>query len=124
MGYKAFLSMVTTMTVISGLAFLTVLFSLAPEKGFLSQFAFFASLFLFSAGLLTLVGFYGRRVIFGNEILYANVKVAFRQAIFLSLYLICILGLNSYKLLAFWDAILLFFCIILLEFYFKTRKIS
>lgn len=121
MGYKGFLSGIIAGTVVSGIALFVVIMNLSPEQGLLSLSAFFTSIFVLLIGLLTITGFYGRKIIFGNEVLYSNIKVAFRQAFLLSFFITILLVLNSYQILVLWDAILLFFSIMLLEFYFRTK---
>lgn len=122
MGYKTYLSGIVFGTALSGAAFLLVAASLDPAKGFLSLAAFLVSLFFLLFGLATLVGFYGRRMIFGNEVLYANVGLASRQGFLIAMYIDIILLLKAYDILIWWDALLLFFSIILVELFFRSKE--
>lgn len=122
MGYKTYLSGIVFGTALSGVAFLLVAFSLDPAKGFLSLTAFLGSLFFLMFGLATLAGFYGRRMIFGNEVLYANVGLASRQGFLIALYIDIILLLKAYGIMVWWDAALLFLSFILVELFFRSKE--
>ncbi|PIZ00798.1 hypothetical protein COY62_01080 [bacterium (Candidatus Howlettbacteria) CG_4_10_14_0_8_um_filter_40_9] len=122
MGYKTYLSGIVFGTVLSGAAFLLVTASLDPSKGFLSLAAFLGSLFFLMFGLATLAGFYGRRIIFGNEVLYANVGLASRQGFLIAMYIDIILLLKAYDILIWWDAALLFLSFILVELFFRSKE--
>jgi len=123
MGYKGFLSVITTVTLLSFLALFFVVTGLSPEKGALSVTVFFLTLFMTLAGVLTIAFFYGKRIFLKDEVFFSNVKVAFRQAFLLSIFITIVLVLKAYKIFFFWDTILLFFSIMLLEFYFRSRNI-
>ena len=121
MGYKTYLSGVYLGTILAGAALTLVVLNLNPDKGFWGIVAFLGSLLFLLFGIFTLLGFYGRRIIFGNEILYANVGIAARQGFLLAAYADIILILKAYELLVWWDALLLFFSIILMELYFRAK---
>lgn len=122
MGYRTYLSGIIFGTILAGAALVLVLLNLDPGKGFWSITAFLGSLLFLLFGIFTLLGFYGRRMIFGNEILYANVGIAARQGFLLAAYVDIILVLKAYGLLVWWDALLLFFSIVLMELYFRAKE--
>ena len=94
-----------------------------PETtGVIGLTAFYVSLFFALIGTLTLAGFYLRVWFSKNEILFAHVGPAFRQAIFLSLVLVGSLVLQSFRLLTWWDGALFIASVALLEFYFISRQ--
>jgi len=99
-----------------------ILYYVDPQTtGFVGVAAFYVSLFFALIGLLTLVGFYMRVWFSKNEILFAHIGPAFRQAILLSLILTGSLFLQSFRLLTWWDAALFIASVALLEFYFLSR---
>src|SRR3990172_11513254 len=122
MGYKTYLSGIYLGTMLAGVVFVLVVLNLDPDKGVWSIAAFLGCVFFLTFGLFTLLGFYGRKFIFGNEILYANVGIAARQGFLLAAYTDIILILKAYELLVWWDALLLFFSIILMELYFRAKE--
>jgi len=100
-----------------------ILYYVDPSStGVVGLSAFYVSLFFALIGLLTLVGFYMRVWFSKNEILFAHVGPAFRQAILLSLVLVGSLLLQSFRLLTWWDGGLFIASVALLEFYFLSRK--
>ena len=121
MGYKTYLSGIFFGTLCSMAAFVLVLLTLNPEKGLFSLIAFFASLFFLIFGLASLGGFYGRKLIFGNEILYANVGIAARQGLFVAGFIVANLVLKAYDILVWWDTVLLLASFILMELFFRAR---
>lgn len=121
MGYKNYLSGIKLGTILSGAAFLVVILSLDPGKGPMSLAAFLLSFSFLVFGISSLAGFYLRKIIFGNEILYANVGLASRQGFFIALYADIILFLRAYELLVWWDALLLLLSFILVELYFRAK---
>ena len=92
-----------------------------PEMGSLTYGSMFISLFLLLICILTIVGFYGRRRISNNEVLYQNLKNAFRQATLGALYITVLLILRAAALLSWWDAALLLISIISFDMFFKGR---
>ena len=98
-----------------------ILYYVDPSStGVVGLSAFYVSLFFALIGLLTLVGFYMRVWFSKNEILFAHVGPAFRQAILLSLVLVGSLLLQSFRLLTWWDGGLFIASVALLEFYFLS----
>lgn len=115
---------------INGMALGVVFFSLviavvvnfmSPEMGAISYGSFFISFFLLLLCLFTIVGFYGRRRISNNEVLYRNLKTAFRQGTFIALYFTVLLILRAAELLNWWDAVLLAISMISLDMFFKEK---
>jgi len=110
-------------TIVCWLAFGLILFYINPyNSGPLGLTAFYVSLFFASVGTLTLIGFYLRVWFSKNEVLFAHVNPSFRQAILLSIILVGSLVLQGFGLLTWWDGALFVLAIVLLEFYFISRK--
>jgi hypothetical protein len=109
-------------TIFCWAAFFLILIYIDPDQAsFIGFLSFYISLFFAIVGTLTLIGFYLRVWFSRNEVLFAHVAPAFRQAILLSLILVVSLVLQSFRLLTWWDGALLVGSVVLLEFYFMTR---
>ncbi len=93
----------------------------SPEMGALSYGTFFISLFLLLICLATIIGFYGRRRLSNNEVLYKNLKSAFRQGTLVALYITVLLILRAAALLNWWDAALLAVSVISFDMFFKGK---
>lgn len=103
-------------------AWVVVLIYIDPEKsGFIGFLSFYISLFFALVGTLSLAGFYLRRWLSRNEILFAHITPSFRQGVLLSVCFIGCLILQSFRILTWWDGILFVTAIALLEFYFMSR---
>jgi len=105
-------------------AWILVLRQIDPDKaGFLGQALFYASTFLFFAGLLILFFTWMRRKIGGSdESALVCIGISFRQGILMSLLLVGLLILQQYRILVWWDGALLVAGIFLVELYFLTRR--
>ncbi len=93
----------------------------SPEMGALSYGSLFITVFLLLVCLATIIGFYGRRRMSNNEVLYKNLKNAFRQGTLVALYLTVLLILRAADLLNWWDAALLLISIISFDMFFKGQ---
>lgn len=123
MTLKKYLLGMMLSTVFCWISWGMILVYVDPETtGVIGLTAFYVSLFFALIGTLTLAGFYLRVWFSKNEILFAHVGPAFRQAIFLSLVLVGSLVLQSFRLLTWWDGALFIASVALLEFYFISRQ--
>ena len=93
----------------------------SPESGALAYGSFFITLFLLLICLLTILGFYGRRRMSNNEVLYQNLKNAFRQGTLIALYVTVLLILRAAGLLNWWDGALLAVSVISFDMFFKGK---
>lgn len=93
----------------------------SPEMGAISYGSFFISFFLLLICLATILGFYTRRRISNNEVLYKNLKNAFRQGTLVALYFTVLLILRAAALLNWWDAALLAVSVISFDMFFKGK---
>ena len=115
---------------INGMAFgvfalsliLVLLFNFtSPEMGAVSYGSFFIAFFLLLICLATIIGFYVRRRASNNEVLYQNLKNAFRQGTLVALYFTVLLILRAADLLNWWDAALLLVSVISFDMFFKGK---
>ncbi len=122
MTLRSYLFLIFMATVLCWGAFLLALFNTNPEDaGVMALVSFFGSLFFALMGTLTLIGFYLRVYFSKNEVIYANMGIAFRQAVLFSICVIGLLILQALRLLNWWDGILFCLAILSLELYFRSR---
>ena len=123
MKLQSYLLGIIISSVICWVAFALTIFYINPENTkVLALSSFFVSLFFALAGTFTVIGFYIRTFLSHNELYYANINTSFRQGFLLSFGVIGILALQLLNLLNWWDAGLFIAILILVEFYFLTKK--
>lgn len=104
-----------------GFTLALVVIFISPERGYFAFSSFFLSFFLFLVCLFTVLGFYGRRSISNNEVLYLNLKAAFRQGTIFALYCTFLLIMKAADILNFWNGILMGASVIFLDMFFKEK---
>ncbi|MCL5795506.1 MAG: hypothetical protein M1338_04050 [Patescibacteria group bacterium] len=123
MPLKKHLFAIFTSTLLSLGIWLAILFNTDPNStDLITRCSFFASLFVFVAGLYTFIGFYLRVYFSNREIIYSNFPIALRQSILLSLVIVGLLVFQALRVLTVWVAVIYILAIILIEFYFKSKK--
>jgi len=124
MTLKSYLWGIRIGTVLSFAAWVMVILYINPEKsGVAGQALFYASTFLFFAGVLILFFTWMRRKARDDdEIAFTYLGTSFRQGILMALLLIGLLVLQQYRLLIWWDGALVIVGVFLMELYFLTRK--
>ena len=125
MTLKLYLWGIRLSVVITLAALILVLRQIDPEKsGIIGQLFFYVSIFLFSAALLILFFTWLRRKIGEDdeESAAAYLGMGFRQGVLMSLLVVGLLILQQYRVLVWWDGLLLAAGIFLIELYFLTRK--
>ena len=85
---------------------------------------FYLALFLSLVGSLTLLGFTWRYFRRQDEVLFRQISVSFRQAVWLSVIVIISLFLQVNGLLTWWNLLLLILTLSLLEFLALTGRRS
>ncbi|RJO60938.1 hypothetical protein C4544_04180 [candidate division WS5 bacterium] len=93
----------------------------SPEMGAVSYGPFFIVLFLLLVCMTTIAGFYIRRKASRNEVVFKNLKSAFRQGTIIALYLTVLLILRAANLLNWWDGALLLVSVIAFDMFFKEK---
>jgi 4-hydroxybenzoate polyprenyltransferase len=63
-----------------------------------------------------------RKKLLGKEMMVINVGLSFRQGILLAFFCLIILVLQSYRILIWWDALLVLGGVFLMELYFLSKK--
>ena len=103
-------------TVVALLAFLVVVFSVDPDaSGPLGSVLFLVSLFAALAGMMSLTLVFLMRKILGDVTAARALGGSFRQGALIAGYVVGILGLGRFQLLAWWTAALLFVFVLLVE---------
>lgn len=110
-------------TFLSLTAFVFVIHFVDPEStGLASKFLFYLSLFFASSGIFNLILLRLRRKSLNAESAFSSISLSFRQGILLALFMVILLILQSFRMLIWWDALLVFGGIFLIELYFVSRK--
>lgn len=123
MPLSRYLLIMASATLFCWLAWFLTLFNINPlEAGFLSFFAFYASLFLALCGTFAVAGFVLRAWIFKqDEPHFRHVSKTFRHGLLFSALIILALLLQSQRLLRWWSIILLVLLFTFLEIVFITK---
>lgn len=104
-------------------AFLIVIFSVDPFKTTSLGFVlFYLSLFLSTAGSLSILGFIMRYIFNKNQFINHQVITSFRQGVLLGLLIAVALYLQSNGLIAWWNLLLLVILLVCVEIYFVWHK--
>ncbi len=100
---------------------LTIVNTNPEQGGQVALLSFYISLYVALVSTLALAGYAVRRHLGNNELRYANLQTAFRQAFIGSALLVALLALQSVRLLAWWDILLLVVVALLLELYVRSN---
>jgi len=118
--YLAFLGIGTGL---SWFSWLLVLFRVSPDQvGGWGVLLFFLSLFMALWGTFSLVGMVIRFLLLKREIIYYQVVNSYRQGVFASCILVVMLALQSFRILRWWNALLLIIGISVVEYYFLSKQ--
>jgi hypothetical protein len=99
-----------------------VIFYLDPEKsGFVGHALFYATLFLSLAAFFILFLTWIRRKIGDEDSSFVYLGMGFRQGALLSVLAVILLALQSFRILTWWDGLMVVAAIFLVELYFLTR---
>ncbi len=99
-----------------------VLFYIDPTKGGISvKFAFYFTLFLFLSGVFILMLSWIKRKVGKEEAVFSDLGISFREGMLLALLAIALLVLQSFRMLVWWDGLLVLAGIFLIELYFLTK---
>jgi len=123
MNLQKFIIFMIVGSLLSLVGFLMVLFFINPnESGAFIFLLFYLSLGLFTLGIFTVFGFFVRKFTTKKEMVFNQVMISFRQALWISIVLIVSLYLQSRGLLNWINEILLILALGLIEFFFINAK--
>jgi len=122
MTLKSYIWGMRIVTLFSIIALGLVINYVDPEAaGIIGKALFYLILFFALGGLFNLLLLWFRRKITHSENAYAQVGLSFRQGLLLSSLAVGMLLMQSFRVLVWWDGLLLLAGIFLIEFYFLSR---
>ena len=111
------------MTLISVAALAFVVFYVDPDvSGVFGKVIFYLVLFFSASGILNLFLIYFRQKLMGGDMALSTIGLSFRQSILLSFLILGLMILQSFRMLVWWDGLLLAGGIFLIELYFLSRN--
>jgi len=104
--------------------FSLVITHLDPEEitGALPFIAFYSTLFIAVTATASILSFYARILIYRNRVYYNNINTSIREGFLVALLICIFLSLQYYRVLTWWDGVLLVVAMILLEIFLLSRK--
>ena len=104
-------------------AFFIVLFSVDPfTTTILGFILFYFSLFFALVGVLSLVGFLTRYFFNKHQFITQQITVSFRQSVWFALLVVISLYLQSHKLIAWWNLLILILILAMVEYTFIIKN--
>ena len=124
MGFIAYLSGLSIAAIMCWAAFGMAILSVNPYKAdFISIASFFISLFFAIAATLTAIIFFFRGRKENDDSLARKLGVSFRHSSLIALAACGLLVLQAFRILTWWDGVLLVIAILLIEMYFRSRAV-
>jgi len=124
LSHKKYILIIGLNTLLSWVAFVTVILKFNPYESVSLALAFFyVSLFIALSGTFTLLGYFFRLWLYRNEVFYLHINISLRQGVILSLIAVCCLVLLMLNVLTWWSGGLLITAASLLEFYFTSQEV-
>lgn len=98
-----------------------VMFINPQESGIFGQAVFYLSLLFALSGIFILSLTWLRRITSGEETPFIYIGMSFRQGILLAVIAVILLALQSFRVLTWWDGLLVVAAVFLAELYFLSR---
>lgn len=122
MSLKAYIWGIRILTLLSFGAFGFVIRFVDPDAaGLMGKVLFYLSVFFFLSGFFNLLLMRLRKKHVNAENAFSNIGLSFRQGILLAFFSVGLLILQSFRVLIWWDGLLLMFGIFIIELYFISR---
>lgn len=115
MSLQVYLWGIRLFTLLSFSAWLGIVVAVDPETGLMAEMLFFISCFAFLLGVMTLIITALYRRALGVGVIH-HLGGAFRQSFLLTLFIMGIVFFQKERLLNWWDTLLLFAAVLLIEF--------
>lgn len=123
MSLKKYLILMGISTIFCWLAWIFVLYFINPDDAGIAGFIFFyLSLFLALTGTLAILGLLLRITFKKDTLIFKQVNISSRQAVFYSMVVIIALILQSNSLLTWWNGLILIGTFTVFEFFFMSFK--
>lgn len=119
---KGYLWTTRLITLFSLSALIFIILRVDPEKGLSAKVFFYSALFFFLAGMFNLFLLRLRRYRMRGELVYENIVLSLRQGILLAFLTVGLFLLQSFRMLLWWDGLLLLAGIFLIELYFLSGE--
>jgi hypothetical protein len=95
-----------------------------PERsGIMGKVLFYLIFFFFLSSFFNLVLLWIRKRALGQEAVALNISLSFRQGALLAIFAIGMMGLQSMRILIWWDGLLLLAAIFIIELYFLNKQL-
>lgn len=109
-------------TLLSFAAFVMVLRFVDPDStGMVGKMLFYVSLFFTLSGIFNLFLLWLRKKFMNSETASSSIGLSFRQGNLLALFAIGLLIMQSFRVLVWWDGLLLLAGVFIIELYFISR---
>jgi hypothetical protein len=123
MTLRSYIWVMRLMTLISAVALAFFVVRVNPEApGFWAKPIFFLLIFLVLGGFFNLILLRLRKGMMDLETELSNTSLSFRQGALLALFACGLLILQGFRILIWWDALLLLAGVFLIELYFLSRN--
>ena len=122
MSLKKYVMLMGISTLVCWLSFVSVIFNISPEGGFLALALFYLSLSLSLLGTFFIIGFTIRALMRKEMPLFRHLNISFRQAIFFTVLITGSFFLQASELLRWWNLIIFMIFLIILEFFFSIKR--
>ncbi|HRY82353.1 MAG TPA: hypothetical protein P5232_01415 [Candidatus Moranbacteria bacterium] len=123
MTLKAYIWGMRVITLFSLLALGAVIIFVDPEgSGAIGIFLFYLATFFVLSGIFNLFLLFVRRKLLGSELAAKNIELSFRQGMLIAIMILGIMILQSFRVLIWWDALLVVAGVFLIELYFLSRN--
>jgi len=124
MSLKKYLILMSFTTLICWVAWLVVIFYMSPEDaGVITFLLFYVSLFFALLGTFSLLGFFLRVWFSKEKIIFRHLGISTRQSLWFSVLVIITLMFQASSYLKWWSMGFLVLLLIILEFFFVSRKV-
>jgi len=122
MHHFKFLLTIAIVFLMSAVSFYLIVNRLDPFSGGQLPLAlFYLTFFFLCTSAFTLLGYGIRLIFYRKEMYFIHLNLAVRQGVLLALLALFLLLFQSYRVMTWWDSLLLVIILILLEFYFISR---
>lgn len=110
-------------TLVSWGAWYTVIITVSPQQaGIWGFILFYASITCALVGTFSLLGFLIRMVLLRQELMFHKVAISFRQALFFAILIDCVLVLQSYRLLTWYNLVFLVLILTVAELFIISKR--
>jgi hypothetical protein len=123
MTLRAYIWGMRIVTLLSLVALTAIIVFVDPQNSaWVGLVLFYLAAFFSLGGIFNLILLFIRRKLLGEKLATESVGLSFRQGIFLAVIILGLLALQSFRILVWWDALLVVAGIFLVELYFLSRE--